>query len=52
MDEDLPEKEDYIIIKEEIDILPASILLSDIEIKLVSVISREYILKTIKISNI
>ncbi|SKC77866.1 ParA family protein [Maledivibacter halophilus] len=47
MDEDLPEKEAYIINKEEIDILPASILLSDIEIKLVSAMSREYILKTI-----
>lgn len=47
MDEDLPEKEDYIIKREGVDVLPASILLSDIEIKLVSAMSREYILKTI-----
>ncbi len=47
MDEDLPRKENYIITKENIDVLPASILLSDIEIKLVSAMSREYILKTI-----
>lgn len=47
MDEDLPEKEDYIITREGVDVLPASILLSDIEIKLVSAMSREYILKTI-----
>ena len=47
MDEDLPEKENYIITREGVDVLPASILLSDIEIKLVSSMSREYILKTI-----
>ena len=47
MDEDLPEKENYIITREGVDVLPASILLSDIEIKLVSAMSREYILKTI-----
>jgi chromosome partitioning protein len=47
MDEDLPEKEEYIINREGVDVLPASILLSDIEIKLVSAMSREYILKAI-----
>lgn len=47
MDEDLPEKKSYIITKENVDVLPASIILSDIEIKLVSAMSREYILKTI-----
>lgn len=47
MEEDLPSKEEYIITKEGIDIIPASIKLSEIEIKLVSAMSREYILKTI-----
>ncbi len=47
MDEELPEKDKYIITKENVDVLPASILLSDIEIKLVSAMSREYILRTI-----
>ncbi len=47
VDEDLLEKKDYIITKEGVDVLPASILLSDIEIKLVSAMSREYILRTI-----
>lgn len=47
MDEDLPKKEEYIITKKDVDVLPASILLSNIEIKLVSTMSREYILKTI-----
>lgn len=47
MDEDLPEKEANIINKEWVDVLPASIQLSDIKIKLVSAMSREYILKAI-----
>ena len=47
MEEDLPKKEAYIITKEGIDIIPASIKLSDIEMKLVSAMSREYILRTI-----
>ena len=47
LQEDLPNKEEYIITKEGIDIIPASIKLSEIEIKLVSAMSREYILKTI-----
>ena len=47
MEEDLPNKEEYIITKEGIDIIPVSIKLSEIEIKLVSAMSREYILKTI-----
>lgn len=47
MDEDLPDKTEYIITREGVDVLPASILLSDIEIKLVSAMSRKYILKTI-----
>jgi chromosome partitioning protein len=47
MEEDLPPKEEYIITKEVIDIIPASIKLSDIEIKLVSAMSREYILRAI-----
>ena len=46
-EEDLPKKEEYIITKEGIDIIPASMKLADIEIKLVSAMSREYILKTI-----
>ncbi len=37
----------HILTREDVDVLPASILLSDIEIKLVSAMSREYILKTI-----
>jgi chromosome partitioning protein len=47
MEEDLPNKEEYIITKENIDIIPASMKLSEIEIKLVSAMSREYILKAI-----
>ncbi|WDV47881.1 ParA family protein [Clostridiaceae bacterium M8S5] len=47
LEEDLPKKEAYIITRENIDIIPASILLSDIEIKLVAAMSREYVLKTI-----
>ncbi|WDV44100.1 ParA family protein [Clostridiaceae bacterium M8S5] len=47
MEEDLPSKESYIITRENIDVIPASILLSDIEIRLVAAMSREYILKTI-----
>ncbi|GMQ62073.1 P-loop NTPase family protein [Vallitalea maricola] len=42
-----PKKEEYIITREDVDVLPASILLSDIQIKFVSAMSREYILKTI-----
>lgn len=45
--EDLPLKEKYIIIKENIDVIPANTLLSDIDINLVSAMSREYVLKTI-----
>jgi chromosome partitioning protein len=47
MEEDLPNKEKYIVTKEGIDVIPASIKLSDIEMKLVSAMSREYILKAI-----
>lgn len=44
---DLPPKEDYIIEKEGVDIIPSSIELSAVEINLVSTMSREYVLKTI-----
>ncbi len=47
MERDLPEKEEYIVSKEGVDIIPSSIELSAIEINLVSTISREYVLKTI-----
>lgn len=47
MENDLPEKEKYIIEREGVDIIPSSIELSAIEINLVSTISREYVLKTI-----
>lgn len=47
MEKDLPKKEDYIIKREGIDIIPSSIELSAIEINLVSTISREYVLKAI-----
>jgi len=47
MEKDLPEKSEYIIEKEGVDIIPSSIELSAIEINLVSTISREYVLKTI-----
>ncbi|MFT9495053.1 ParA family protein [Anaerosolibacter sp.] len=44
---DLPPRENFIIEKEGIDIIPSSIELSAIEINLVSTMSREYVLKTI-----
>jgi chromosome partitioning protein len=44
---DLPPKENYIIEKEGVDIIPSSIELSAVEINLVSTMSREYVLKTI-----
>jgi len=47
MERDLPSKEEYIINKEGVDIIPSSIELSAIEINLVSTISREYVLKAI-----
>ena len=47
MEREIPDKSDYIIQKEGIDIIPSSIELSAIEINLVSTISREYVLKTI-----
>lgn len=47
MENDLPSKEEYIITKEGVDIIPSSIELSAIEISLVSTISREYVLKAI-----
>jgi chromosome partitioning protein len=47
MERDLPPKEEYIITKEGVDIIPSSIELSAIEINLVSTFSREYVLKAI-----
>jgi len=47
MEKDLPKKEEYIIEKEGVDIIPSSIELSAIEISLVSTFSREYVLKTV-----
>lgn len=44
-EKDLPGKEEYIISKEGVDIIPSSIELSAIEINLISTISREYVLK-------
>ncbi|MBM7562705.1 ParA family protein [Fusibacter tunisiensis] len=44
---DFPQKEDFIIQREGIDIIPSSIELSAIEINLASTFSREYVLKTI-----
>jgi chromosome partitioning protein len=47
MERDLPPKEEYIITKDGVDIIPSSIELSAIEINLVSTFSREYVLKAI-----
>lgn len=46
-DNELPPKENYIIQKEGVDIIPSSIELSAVEINLVSTMSREYVLRTI-----
>jgi chromosome partitioning protein len=45
--DEFPMKEEYIVTKEGIDVIPANTLLSDIDINLVSAMSREYILKII-----
>ncbi len=47
MEKDLPPKEEFIITKEGVDIIPSSIELSAIEINLVSTFSREYVLKNV-----
>jgi len=47
MENELPNRTEFIIQKEGVDIIPSSIELSAIEINLVSTISREYVLKTI-----
>ncbi|QUH31094.1 ParA family protein [Vallitalea guaymasensis] len=46
-DNDLPPREEYVIKKEGVDIIPSSIELSAVDINLVSTMSREYVLKTI-----
>ncbi len=46
-DKDLPNKDEYIINVDEVDLIPANIELADIEINLSTAMSREYVLKNI-----